>query len=297
DKMARRGMRFSDFAPRMCGSFRERLSQVVEEKNFLMRNHFQSDEPGFDLEQISREYCDYYEQLKPYLADTPAFLNQTLQKGQTVLFEGAQGTGLDVDHGTYPFVTSSNTTAGGACTGTGVGPVHINKVIGITKAYTTRVGEGPMPTELAGDPIGQLLQETGKEFGATTGRIRRCGWFDAVIVRQAMHLNSLTALAVTKLDVLDKLDTIKIATGYRDDEGNIHQRIPTWMGVEGTRLEPVYEELPGWDRPVQGVLRLEDLPSNARAYLDRIAELVGAPVAMISTGPRREETIVLDGLL
>jgi len=296
DKMARRGVRFSDFEPRLGKAFRARLAQVLEEKNFLLRNHFHSAEPPFDLEEIYDHYCKLYEKVRPYLADTGALLNDALDRGQTVLFEGAQGTLLDVDHGTYPYVTSSSTTAGGACTGTGVGPTRINKVIGITKAYTTRVGEGPFPTELAGDPVGELLQKRGQEVGATTGRIRRCGWFDAVVVREAVRLNGLSNIALMKLDVMDTLETVRIATSYRDEEGHTHHRIPHWLGAPGSKVTPVYEDMPGWQTSIRGITRLEDLPKKTRAYLDRIVELIGVPISVISTGPKREETIVLERL-
>jgi adenylosuccinate synthase len=201
-----------------------------------------------------------------------------------------------VDHGTYPYVTSSSTTAGGACTGCGVGPTKITRVIGITKAYTTRVGEGPFPTELAGDPVGELLQQRGREVGATTGRVRRCGWFDAVIVREAVRLNGLTGLAVMKLDVMDTLERVKLAVGYRDEEGNTYDRIPHWMGSYG-HVTPIYEEMPGWQRSTRGLTRYADLPTQTRAYLERVAEVVGAPISVVSTGPRREETIMVRPIL
>lgn len=296
DKMARRGVRFSDFSPRMEKAFLARLEQILEEKNFLLSQHFRSEEKPFDLNEIYDRFCAVYTRIEPYLCDTSSLLNDALEAGKTVLFEGAQGTGLDVDHGTYPYVTSSSTTAGSACTGCGVGPTRIVKVIGIVKAYTTRVGEGPFPTELAGDPIGEYLQKTGQEFGATTGRVRRCGWFDAVIVREAVRINGMTGLALMKLDVLDGLETLKIAVEYRDDEGNSYQSIPHWMGSQGARLTPVYEEMPGWKTTLRGISEYDLLPQATRNYLERISELVGAPIHVISTGPRREETIVLEGL-
>ena len=296
DKMARRGVRFSDFLPRMESAFRARLEGILEEKNLLMRQHFRSEDEPFELEKIYDHYRSLYEKVEPYLCDTPDLLNTALEQGKTVLFEGAQGTGLDVDHGTYPFVTSSSTTAGGACTGSGVGPTRIDRVIGIVKAYTTRVGEGPFPTELAGDPIGEHLQRVGKEVGATTGRVRRCGWFDAVVGRESVRLNGMTGLAVMKLDVLDELDSIKIALEYRDEEGKRYETIPHWMGSEGARLTPVYEEMPGWKVSTRGITEYDKLPQATRNYLDRIAELCGAPINVVSTGPRREETIILQGL-
>ena len=296
DKMGRRGVRFSDFSPRMERAFRERLAQILEEKNFLLRNHFRSEEQLFDVDEICERYRALYAQVEPYLCDTSALLNEALDAGKTVLFEGAQGSGLDVDHGTYPYVTSSSTVAGGACTGCGVGPTKIARVIGITKAYTTRVGEGPFPTELAGDPIGELLQKRGQEVGATTGRVRRCGWFDAVVLREAVRVNGMSGLAIMKLDVLDVLETLKIAVGYEDDAGNRYERIPHWMGTAAGRLKPIYEELPGWQTSTRGITRVDKLPAATRAYLDRIVELAGVPISVVSTGPRREETIVLQGL-
>jgi adenylosuccinate synthase len=296
DKMARRGIRFSDFTPRMETAFRARLGQILEEKNFLLANHFRSEEKPFDLDEIYDRYRSLFARVEPYLCDTAGLLNSALDEGRTVLFEGAQGTGLDVDHGTYPYVTSSSTTAGGACTGCGVGPTRIDRVIGIAKAYTTRVGEGPFPTELAGDPIGDLLQKRGQEVGATTGRIRRCGWFDAVVVREAVRLNGMTGLAIMKLDVLDTLETLKLAVGYRDEEGNTYERIPHWMGSGSSPLLPVYEEMPGWQTSTRGVTDYEALPPATRAYLERLAELCNVEIAVVSTGPRREETIVLRGL-
>ncbi|HKI97284.1 MAG TPA: adenylosuccinate synthase [bacterium] len=296
DKMGRRGVRFSDFSPRMERSFRERLEQILEEKNFLLRNHFHSDDELFDLDEIYDQYCALYAKVEPYLCDTSALLNEALDAGQTVLFEGAQGSGLDVDHGTYPYVTSSNTVAGGACTGCGVGPTKIDRVIGIAKAYTTRVGEGPFPTELSGDPVGEMLQKRGQEVGATTGRVRRCGWFDAVVLREAVRVNGLSGLAIMKMDVLDELESIKLAVGYEDEEGHRYERIPHWMGNCGTSLRAVYEEMPGWHTSTRGITEYSALPAATRAYLDRITELCGVPITVVSTGPRREETIVLQDL-
>ena len=295
DKMARRGVRFSDFEPRMEKTFRGRLEQILEEKNFLLKNHFKSDQKPYDLNEVYETYRVLYEKVLPFLADTPNLLNNALDKGQYVLFEGAQGTGLDVDHGTYPYVTSSSTTAGGACTGTGVGPTRIDRVIGIVKAYTTRVGEGPFPTELAGDPIGEGLQKRGQEVGATTGRVRRCGWFDAVIVRESVRLNSMTGLALMKLDVMDPLEKVKIAVSYEDEQGNRYDRIPHWLG-NANKITPIYEEMDGWATSTRGITRYEELPAATRAYLDRITELCGAPVDVVSTGPKREETIILRDL-
>ncbi|MCZ6841536.1 MAG: adenylosuccinate synthase [SAR324 cluster bacterium] len=292
DKNARRGVRFCDFRPGYEAIFCARLKEILEEKNVLLRSHYRSDEALFDAEEICERYAVFYERVKPYLCDTSVLLNEALDAGQTVLFEGAQGTMLDVDHGTYPYVTSSNTISGGACTGCGVGPTKISRVIGITKAYTTRVGEGPFPTELKEGPVAAMLQDRGQEFGATTGRPRRCGWFDAMVVRHAARLNGLTDLAIMKVDVLDTLQTIRICVGYRDQQGNQYDTIPHWLGNYGG-LEPVYEEMPGWNEPIDGITELKKLPQAARDYLQRLSELVGVPTLLVSTGPRREETIML----
>ena len=294
DKMARSGVRFSEFRRLSEKAFCERLKSIIEEKNVLMRSHFKSD-AVFDVAQIFDRYAVLYEQIKPHLCDASVLINDAIDQGKSVMFEGAQGTMLDVDHGTYPFVTSSSTTAGGACTGTGVGPTRITGAVGIAKAYTTRVGEGPFPTELK-DETGKLLQERGKEVGATTGRVRRCGWFDALVLREAVRVNGMSALAIMKLDVLDTLATIKIAVGYEDDEGQRYERIPHWMGNWDARLTPIYEELPGWQTSTRGITDYGRLPAATRAYLERIAALAGVPIAVVSTGPRREETIVLRGL-
>jgi adenylosuccinate synthase len=218
-----------------------------------------------------------------------------MEEGACVLFEGAQGTMLDIDHGTYPFVTSSNGTVGGICTGLGVGPKAIGGVLGIVKAYTTRVGEGPLPTELHGS-MGDQLRESGREYGASTGRPRRCGWYDALVVRYAVRVNGLDAVAVTKLDVLDALDEIPICTGYRYD-GGLLTEFPSNAAVLAA-CEPVYEMLPGWSSPTAGVRRYEDLPPKARSYLDRIEAVSGVPIAIVSTGADRAETIVIrDGFI
>ena len=294
DKMARKGVRFSDFHPGHEQKFCERLKEVLQEKNVLLRSHFNDqDAPLFDVEEIYRRQLASYQRIKPFLCDTSALLNDALEAGKTVLFEGAQGTQLDVDHGTYPYVTSSSTVAGGACTGCGVGPTRISRVIGVTKAYTTRVGEGPFPTEITEGPVAELLQQRGQEVGATTGRIRRCGWFDAVVVRQAARLNGLTGLAIMKLDVLDTLETIRIGVGYTDSEGNRYDSVPHWLGSYGG-LSPVFEELPGWNTPLRGITRYGKLPRAAKNYLERISAEAGVPVILVSTGPRREETIFLE---
>ena len=224
------------------------------------------------------------------MADVTDILHKAREAGENILFEGAQGSLLDIDHGTYPFVTSSNTTAGGTATGSGFGPMYLDYVLGITKAYTTRVGSGPFPTELHCE-IGQYLGEKGHEFGTTTGRERRCGWFDAVALRRAVQINSITGICLTKLDVLDGLDEIKICVGYKKTDGSSFDNPTHADDFEG--LTPVYETLPGWTDVTVGVQSLEKLPHNARSYISRIEELIGAPVDVVSTGPDRVETIVL----
>jgi len=287
DKVRRSGMRVGDLLePEL---FKARLEEIVEEKNKLLELYYKSDEPSFSAEEIFSEFIAYLKILKPYIRDTPLLVNQMIEEGKNILFEGAQGTFLDVDHGTYPFVTSSNTLAGGACAGTGIGPTRINEVLGIVKAYTTRVGSGPFPTELL-DNDGELLQSEGHEFGATTGRPRRCGWFDALLVRQAVRLNGITSMAVMKLDVLDKFDTLKIAVSYRLSNGEHTENLPRSL----ENVTPVLEEMPGWKCNSAGITEYDQLPWKMLAYLERISELVGAKVSIISTGPKREETIVLN---
>ena len=287
DKVRRSGMRVGDLLePEL---FKARLEEIVEEKNKLLELYYKSDEPSFSAEEIFLEFTAYLKILKQYIRDTPLMVNQMIEQGKNILFEGAQGTFLDVDHGTYPFVTSSNTLAGGACAGTGIGPTRINEVLGIVKAYTTRVGSGPFPTELL-DNDGDLLQSEGNEFGATTGRPRRCGWFDALLVRQAVRLNGISSMAVMKLDVLDKFDTLKIAVSYRLSNGEHTENLPRSL----ENVTPVLEEMPGWKCNSAGITEYDQLPREMLAYLERISELVGAKVSIISTGPKREETIVLN---
>jgi len=237
------------------------------------------------------EALEHAEIIKPLVIDVTARLHQLRRQDAYIMFEGAQGSLLDIDHGTYPYVTSSSTTAGGTATGSGFGPLYLDYILGITKAYTTRVGSGPFPTELF-DEVGARLAKRGHEFGSTTGRARRCGWFDAVILRRAIEINSISGLCLTKLDVLDGLETIRICTGYRDQAGNLLVDAPTdaesYLG-----LQPVYEEVQGWSESTVGAKTLEELPANARAYILRVEELVGAPIDIISTGPDRNETVVL----
>jgi len=281
DKVARRGVRVSDLLDE--AALRERLSKLLS-----VRNREIVDVHGADpvnTEELIAELRPQIERIRPYIADTLGLLHGIWKAGGSILFEGAQGTYLDIDHGTYPYVTSSNTVAGAACAGSGVGPTAIDEVVGVAKAYTTRVGSGPFPTELT-EATGEKLRSIGHEFGATTGRPRRCGWFDALIARQAAMVNGLTQLALTKLDVLSGFDSIRIATGY---EGLT--RVPS--RVEALEaVVPIYEELPGWDEDLTGLTEFEQLPENCRAYIARIEELVGVPVTIIGVGPGREQTII-----
>jgi len=283
DKVARRGLRVHDL---MDGkSFAGRLRDVTEYHNFILTQYHQA--PAVDYQQTLDELTEQAEQIRSMVTDTVDLLHAHRKAGDNILFEGAQGSLLDIDHGTYPFVTSSNTTAGGTATGSGYGPLYLDYVLGITKAYTTRVGSGPFPTELF-DEVGSHLASVGKEKGATTGRDRRCGWFDAAAVRLAIRINSVSGICLTKLDVLDGLPSIKVCTGYESDAagGSVSA-----LGYDG--LKPIYETLPGWQESTSGVKRLEDLPLNARAYIEYIEKIIEAPVDIISTGPDREETIVL----
>ena len=288
DKVGRVGMKVGDLLDPVL--FRDKLQAALEEKNFILTKQFGA--PPVDQAGVIAAFERFAEQLAPFVGNVSLVLDQARKKGQNILFEGAQGTQLDIDHGTYPFVTSSNTIAGNACIGTGFGPSHIDEVIGIVKAYTTRVGEGPFPTELAeGDAIGDSLQQKGHEYGATTGRRRRCGWFDAVVANDAVRLNGLTGFAVTKLDVLSGLRKVKIATRYQV-EGASFDHMPE--NIRKARLaQPVYEEMDGWNTEITGVRSLADLPDKARAYLDRLEQLTGVAPAIVSVGPDREETLLL----
>ncbi len=285
DKVARRGIRFIDLLDK--DDFREKVREIIAEKNFYLK--FLSAQT-LDADQIIDRYEGYAERFAPHLADISIELNTAIREGKKILFEGAQGTHLDVDHGTYPFVTSSNTVAGNAACGAGIGPTAISGVVGIVKAYTTRVGQGPFPTELL-DETGDRLQKKGSEFGATTGRRRRCGWLDAVMLRNSKNLNGLTSLAITKLDVLDGLDTIQVCTGY-EYEGKILKDFPVSLKVLAA-CKPVYETLPGWKEDISGVRRYSDLPENTVRYLQYIENLCDTPIGMVSVGPGREQTIVL----
>lgn len=286
DKVARRGLRFGDLAN--MERFAERLEIVLEYHNFRLEHYFKVDPVDFnETLALARQWA---EQLLPMRANVSELLVQARNEGKNVLFEGAQGTLLDIDHGTYPYVTSSNTTAGAASTGTGLGPLGLDYVMGITKAYTTRVGSGPFPTELFCG-IGEHLAIKGKEVGTTTGRKRRTGWFDAVALRHAVNINSISGLCITKLDVLDELETVRICVAYKDKNGN-ETGVPSDCEDFGL-LEPVYEEIPGWQTSTFGVQSWDDLPEKARTYVKRLEELVGAPVDIVSTGPDRVETIIL----
>jgi adenylosuccinate synthase len=286
DKATRRGIRFVDLLnPEL---FAEKVITMLDEKNFYLKNYLSAE--TLDSKQIIEQYQAYAQRLAPYVTNVSVTINTAINQNRQVMFEGAQGTHLDIDHGTYPFVTSSNTVAGNACCGSGVGPKQINDVIGIVKAYTTRVGQGPFPSELF-DDIGDKIQKKGAEFGATTGRRRRCGWLDTVILKNAVRLNGLTGLAITKLDVLDGLDSIKICTGY-DYNGKTLTEFPASLKILGD-CKPIYETLPGWPEDISGMQKLEELPQKVKNYLNRIAELAETPVDIISVGPDRDQTIVL----
>jgi adenylosuccinate synthase len=286
DKVARRGLRLGDLLD--PERFARKLREVMDYHNFVLANYYKTE--TLDYDRVLQQTLELGEQLKPMIADVSALLHKAREAGEDIMFEGAQGSLLDVDHGTYPFVTSSNTTAGGTATGTGFGPLYLDYVLGITKAYTTRVGSGPFPTELS-CAIGEHLGAKGHEFGATTGRKRRTGWFDAVALRHAVQINSVSGICLTKLDVLDGMDEVKVCIEYRDKSGKV---IGVPCDAEGWEtVQPVYETLPGWQEATAGAKRLEDLPKNARSYIQRLEQLIGAPVDIISTGPDRVETIVL----
>jgi len=286
DKVSRRGLRVGDLLN--VETFKEKLKDVMEYHNYTLVNYFKAE--AVDYQQVLDEILGMRDKIISMIADIPAMLYGLRKDGANIMFEGAQGTLLDIDQGTYPYVTSSNCTAGGACTGSGVGPCDLDYILGITKAYTTRVGAGPFPTELF-DEVGQYLGEKGHEFGATTGRSRRCGWFDGVAMRRSAQVNSITGLCITKLDVLDGLETLKICTAYKY-QGELLELPP--VGADAIeKCEAVYEELPGWTETTVGVRDKTKLPQNALDYLDRLEEVVGIPIDIISTGPERDETIVL----
>jgi adenylosuccinate synthase len=284
DKVMRSGLRTCDLLDQDILS--KKLTSIIEEKNRVFKRMFGSE--GVSAEEVIERYTEYGKILKPYIRDTVVFLNNAVKSGKRLLFEGAQGTMLDIDHGTYPFVTSSNTTIGAVCTGSGVGPGIIDQVIGIVKAYTTRVGNGPFPSELT-DATGDKLQEIGAEFGATTGRRRRCGWLDAVVLRKSAMINGITHLAVTKMDVLDSFEEIKVCTGYKM-RGKTLEYFPS-QTEDLEDIEPVYEVLPGWNTQISKITQWEDLPENARKYLEYISQLVEKPIGMVSVGPKRHQTV------
>ncbi len=286
DKMSRSGIRICDLYDRDL--FRKKLQRKLIEINAVLEHTYHTS--GFDLETIYQEYIGYGRKMKPYIADISLLLNKAIDQGRHLLFEGAQGTQLDVDHGTYPFVTSSNSAAGGASTGTGVGPTRLNAVLGVTKAYTTRVGYGPFPSELTGE-MGETLRKKGNEFGATTGRPRRCGWFDAVQVRYAVRINHMSSLAITKLDVLDGLPEVQVCVGYETGKGQSLQEMPASLGSL-EQCKPILKRFTGWKESTHGITSYEMLPKNAQVYLEALAELVGCRIDIISTSPERGETIV-----
>jgi adenylosuccinate synthase len=285
DKVARRALRVADLFQR--DRFAAKLGEVLDFHNFVLQRYFS--QPPVDFQRTLDDLLAYLERLRPLVLDVTLALARLRAAGANVMFEGAQGAMLDVDHGTYPFVTSSNTTAGGASTGTGLGPCAFDYVLGIVKAYTTRVGAGPFPTELF-DEYGEHLSRVGHEFGSVTGRRRRCGWFDSVALRRSVVHSSVSGLCITKLDVLDGLDTIRVCVGYRSG-GQVSAEPPLFADAFAD-VEPVYEELPGWKDSTVGITDYARLPATARRYLERIEELVGVPLDLISTGPDRDQTIV-----
>lgn len=286
DKAARRSIRVHDlFDLDQC---RKKLETILKFHNFVLTEYFSV--PALDIDDIMQELEQVTARLKPLIADVPGVIHEQLAGGSKVLFEGAQGSLLDVDHGTYPFVTSSNTVAGAACSGSGCGVDSVDYVLGITKAYTTRVGAGPFPTELF-DEVGETLGKQGHEFGATTGRPRRCGWFDAVATRRVALLNGVTGLCLTKLDVMDGLEEVKICVGYKLDGQSLE--VPPIGAADIARVEPVYESMPGWSEKTAGATNIEDLPGAARAYVKRLEELVKTPVHIISTGPERTQNVIV----
>ena len=286
DKVARRSVRVGDLLH--PERFAEKLHEMVDYYNFILVNYYKT--AAVDYDTVLAEAMRMGEEIKPMIADVTGMLHDLRRAGKNIMFEGAQGALLDIDHGTYPYVTSSNTTAGGVATGSGFGPLYLDYVLGITKAYTTRVGSGPMPTELACE-VGQHLSDKGHEFGTTTGRARRCGWFDAMVVKHSVQINSISGICLTKLDVLDGLEVIKICTGYVDAHGN-SINMPT-DADDFIGLTPVYEEMPGWSESTEGATKIDQLPDNAKAYIKRLEAVIEAPIDIVSTGPDRNETIVL----
>ena len=287
DKANRSGIRFVDLLNEEV--FEERLRAALKEKNAYLKHVFK--EPGFSLSAVRKEYLGYAKRLKRYVTDVSLLLDNMLVKGKRILFEGAQGTLLDIDHGTYPFVTSSNAGVGGVLAGCGVAPYFLQEIVGVIKAYTTRVGGGPFPTELD-DEVGAHLRKEGAEYGATTGRARRCGWFDAVVGRYGVRVNGFTGLALTKLDTLTGLDPIRICTGYRVGRKRITEFPSDIQEME--QAKPIYEDMPGWKEDIQGARSLDDLPRNAIRYVRRLEALVGVPFFLMSVGPQRQQSIVIE---
>lgn len=290
DKAARIGIRIADLLDKEV--FEERLKINLEEKNRLFEKMYGAEKLKF--EDIFESYYEYGQQIKEFVTDTSVVLNDALDQGKRVLFEGAQGVMLDIDQGTYPFVTSSNPVAGGVTIGSGIGPTKVNTVVGVCKAYTSRVGDGPFPTELF-DEVGDQIRTVGKEFGTTTGRPRRIGWFDSVVMRHSRRVSGLTNLSLNSIDVLSGLETVKICTAYKTSSGEIIEYYPASLKVLND-CEPIYEELPGWEEDITGIKRLEDLPLNAQNYVRRISELVGVKLATLSVGPDRTQTMILDSV-
>lgn len=287
DKSERTGIRVLDLMD--SAALRDQLEWTINNKNVILEKLYNL--PPLDTEEVIQEYIGYAERLRPHVVDTSLKIYDAIQRRRNILFEGAQGTLLDLDHGTYPYVTSSNPVAGGACVGTGLGPTMIDRVIGVSKAYTTRVGEGPFPTELHGE-LGELLCDRGAEFGTTTGRKRRCGWFDAVIGRYAVRINGMDCMAITKLDVLDELEEIQVCVAY-EIEGDRCDHFPT-SARQFARCRPIYKTLPGWQVPTSECRNLEDLPQQALDYLKFLAELMEVPIAIVSLGASRDQTIIVE---
>ncbi|BBB90625.1 MAG TPA: adenylosuccinate synthase [Methylomusa anaerophila] len=286
DKNARVGIRMVDLLDEE--EFCAKLECNLEAKNHLLRAVYETE--GFEFEEVRDEYLEYARQLRPYVTDTSAVLHEAFRNGKKVLFEGAQATQLDLDHGTYPYVTSSHPIAGGACIGAGVGPSKISRVIGVVKAYTTRVGEGPFPTELT-DEIGDTIRERGHEYGTTTGRPRRCGWLDACVVRYAGYVSGIDYMAITRLDILDELAAVNLCVGYKY-KGKKLEEFPASLKVLAA-VEPIYEKMPGWNEPTSHIRKYEDLPANARRYIERLSAVSGINIGIVSVGPGRDQTIIL----
>ena len=286
DKVGRSGIRAGDLLDK--NNFKERLAIILKEKNRLLTKLY--DVKPLDLDEVYKRYCNYGDKLAPFLNETDMMIAEAIDQNKNVVLEGAQGSLLDIDFGTYPFVTSSSTIAGGACAGLGLSPLKLDSVIGVFKAYCTRVGGGPMPTELL-DEVGEKIRQHAKEWGATTGRPRRCGWFDAVVGKFSMRINGFTSIAITRLDILSILPSIKICTSYKLNGKTITN--PPSNVARLAKCEPVYEELPGWGGDITGARRLQDLPANARSYVKRVEELLNCPASIVSVGERREQTIIV----